>query len=217
MSVTRKALFLISVLLAVGALSLIASRVIIASAARGKTYSDVLLIPHRRVGLVLGCPKRLSRGRLNLFFANRIDAAAELYQHGKIDYLIVSGYHHVRGPDEPTDMKNALLEKGVPVDRIYLDYAGFRTFDSVVRAKGIFGQNTITIISQESHNERAIFLASHRGIDAIGFNAADVDSRYSSKVQRHEQLAKLKAVLDIYLFREQPRFLGQKIVVIGNL
>jgi len=162
--------------------------------------------------LVLGCPRQVS-GVPNQFFKNRIDAAAELFQHHKIDYLIVSGDNHVQGYDEPTDMKNALLDKGVPVDRIYLDYAGFRTLDSVVRAKEIFGQTSITVISQRFHNQRAIFLASHRGIDAIGFNAKEVDVRYSFKTRCREQFAKVKAVLDIYVFRKQPHFLGQKVVI----
>src|ERR1019366_5473822 len=193
--------------------SLISSRIMVNRAAKGRTYSDVELIPHRRVGLVLGCPKQLSNGAPNLFFRNRIDAAAELYRHGKVDYLIVSGDNRVHGYDEPTDMKDALLDKGVPADRIYLDYAGFRTLDSVVRAKQIFGQDTITVISQRFHNQRAIFLASHRGIDAIGFNAPEVEFRYSFKTRCREQFAKVKAVLDIYLFRKQPHFLGQKVVI----
>ncbi len=104
---------------------------------RNKTYSDVLLIPERRVGLVLGCPKQTSGGWSNPYFENRIAAAADLYRHGKIEYLVVSGDNHVRGYDEPTDMKNALLDKGVPADRIFPDYAGRRTLDSVVRAKNL--------------------------------------------------------------------------------
>jgi len=209
---SRKRLFTAFVLLAICGVSLIVGRVMISSAAKDKTYSEVDLIPYRRVGLVLGCPRQVS-GVPNQFFKNRIDAAAELFQHHKIDYLIVSGDNHVQGYDEPTDMKNALLDKGVPVDRIYLDYAGFRTLDSVVRAKEIFGQTSITVISQRFHNQRAIFLASHRGIDAIGFNAKEVDARYSFKTRCREQFAKVKAVLDIYVFRKQPHFLGQKVVI----
>ena len=110
-------------------------------------------------------------------------------------------------------MKNALLEKGVPAERIYLDYAGFRTLDSVVRAKEIFGQDRITVDSQRFHNERAIFLASHHGIDAIGFDAQEVDMRYSFKTLCREQFAKVKAVLDIYLFRRQPHLLGQRVAI----
>lgn len=197
-------------LLLVGSASILASRIVIARAAQGKTYSAVDLIPHRHVGLLLGCPKRAGHG---LFFRNRIDAAAELFAHGKVDTLIVSGDNHAHGYNEPEDMKNALLAKGIPADRIYPDYAGFRTLDSVVRAKEIFGQDSIIVISQRFHNQRAIFLAGHHGIDAIGFNAPDVELRYGYKTVCREQLAKVKAILDIYVLRKQPHFLGQKIAI----
>jgi SanA protein len=211
----KKLPFLLCALLSVCSVLLITSRIIVARAAKGRTYSDVELIPHRHVGLLLGCPKQLSNGSPNLFFKNRIDAATELYQHEKVDYLILSGDNHSHAYDEPTDMRDALLNRGIPADRIYLDYAGFRTLDSVVRAKEIFNQDTITVISQRFHNQRAIFLAGHRGIDAIGFNAPEVEFRYSFKTRCREQFAKVKAVLDVYLFHKQPHFLGQK-VIIGN-
>jgi SanA protein len=206
----------VSSLLLVGVASVLAARVLIARAARNKTYSSVDLIPYRRVGLVLGCPRKIPGGWLNPFFENRIAAAAALYYQKKVDYLVVSGDNHVHGYDEPTDMKIALLEKGVPLDRIYLDYAGFRTLDSVVRVKEIFGQAQVTIISQRFHNERAIFLATHRGIDAIGFDAPDVDPAYAWKTRSREQFARVKAVLDIYVFHKQPHFLGQEIAIGGG-
>ena len=110
-------------------------------------------------------------------------------------------------------MKNALLEKGVPPDRIYLDYAGFRTLDSVVRVKEIFGQTSVTIISQHFHNQRPIFLAEHHGIDAIGFDAPEVDPEYAWKTRSRAQFARVKAVLDIYVFHKQPHFLGREIAI----
>src|SRR5262249_5023793 len=131
----------------------------------------------------------------------------------KVDFLIVSGDNHVQGYDEPTDMKEALIERGVPSSRIYLDYAGFRTLDSVTRAKGIFLQDKITIVSQHFHNERAIFLASHDGIDAIGFDASDVAFAYALKTLLREQLARVKAALDVYVLHTKPHFLGRKIAV----
>ena len=209
----RKLLFAFYVLVALCVASLLAARIVIARAAKDKSYSNVSLIPYRRVGLVLGCPKRVFGGWSNPYFENRIAAAAELYHRKKVLYLVVSGDNHVQGYDEPTDMKNALIDRGVPVDRIYLDYAGFRTLDSVVRVKEIFGQHSITIISQKFHNQRAIFLADHHGIDAIGFDAPEVASRYRFKTVFREQFAKVKALLDVYLFRKQPHFLGRKIVV----
>lgn len=213
--VLRKALIAACIVVGLGLVAVFAARILIARAARGKTYSDVVQIPHRRVALVLGCPKRLYGGWSNPFFENRMASAAQLFQNGKIDYFIVSGDHHIQGYDEPTDMKNTLVEKGVPRDRIYLDYAGLRTLDSVVRVKQIFLQNNVTIVSQHFHNQRAIFLASHSGIDAIGFDAPDVATAYAFKTLMREQLAKVKAVLDVYALHTQPHFLGRRIMV-GN-
>jgi SanA protein len=203
-------------LLAFCSVLLVAARIVIARASRNKTYSNVLLVPWRHVGLVLGCPTRTRSGSSNAFFENRIAAAAELYHHGKVDYLVVSGGNRVRGDGEVSEMKSALLRKGVPTDRIYVDYGGVRTLDSIARAKKVFGQDRVTIISQSFHNQRAIFLASHRGIDAIGFDAPEVVLRNSFRTRIREQAAKIKAVLDVYLFRTQPHVEGQKIDIGGS-
>ena len=190
-----------------------AAKSLVMRASRGNLYTDASAIPHRRVALVLGCPKRVPGGWSNPFFENRMAAAAELYHQRKIDFLVVSGDNHIQGYDEPTDMKEALVQRGVPFERIYLDYAGFRTLDSVVRVKEIFLQDKITIVSQRFHNERAIFLASHHGIDAIGFDAPDVAPEYALKTLFREQFARVKAALDVYLFHTKPHFLGRRIAV----
>jgi SanA protein len=181
-----------------------AANMMIVRAATDKTYSDVRTIPHRRVGLVLGCQMRLSDGRLNHFFQARITAAVNLYRYGKVDYLLASG--------DTTDLKDALIGQGVPAERIYLDYAGFRTLDSVVRAKEVFGQTEVTIISQEFQAQRAIFIANNWRLDAIGFNAPEVVSLETSL---REHFARVRAVIDIYLFRMQPRFLGERVTIGG--
>jgi len=211
----RRLLILVGALLALSTVSLIAARLVITHAAKGKTYADVSLVPHRHVALVLGCPRKVYGGWLNPFFENRMAAAAELYFSGKVDYLVVSGDNHIQSYDEPVDMKNALVERGVPASHIYLDYAGFRTLDSVVRVKEIFGQDHVTIVSQNFHNQRAIFLAQHHGVDAIGFDAPDVPPEYSARTLLREQFAKVKAILDVYVFHKQPHFLGLKIAI-GN-
>jgi SanA protein len=186
---------------------------LIERAAAGRVYSDVAQVPHRRAGLVLGCAERLGGGYPNPFFTTRIEAAANLYRAGKVDYLIVSGDNHRKGYDEPTDMKCALMRAGVPENRIVCDYAGFRTLDSVVRAKAVFGQDQVTVISQSFHARRAIFLAKHRGVDAIAFAAAEVDAVSAFSTRCREQLSKVNAVLDIYVFHRRPKFLGPKVPV----
>jgi SanA protein len=185
----------------------------VVSAARGRTYSDSAAIPKRRVGLVLGCSRLLPDGRRNGCFDNRIQAATDLMRAGRTDYLVVSGDNHVRGYDEPTDMKDSLVQAGVPVARIYCDYAGFRTLDSIVRVREIFGQEAFTVTSQEFHNERAIFIARQRGIDAIAFNAPEVDAYNSFKTKCRELIARADMLLDLFVLRRAPKFLGEKVMI----
>jgi SanA protein len=181
----------------------------------GRTYDDPEAMPHRRVGLVLGCPKILAHGRRNFFFRYRIEAAATLFQAGKVDYLLVSGDNLSAGCTEAADMQEALIGAGVPAGKIYCDFAGLRTLDSVVRAREIFGQTELAIISQKFHNERAIFLAKRHGLDAIGFNARTLGGLHDFTSLCREQFARVRAVLDAYLLDTQPKLLGDK-VRIGN-
>lgn len=176
-------------------------------------YDDISLIPHRHAGLVLGTSKYTSRGTINIFFKYRIEAAARLYREKKIDYIIVSGDNHTRYYNEPKLMKEALLAKGIPESRIFLDYAGFRTLDSVVRGREIFGQGGYTVISQQFHNERAVFIARHKDIDAIAYNARDAHPDKAMNVRIREKLARVKTMLDLYILHKQPKFLGEQVEI----
>ena len=210
---SRKLLLCLVLIAVIGIASVLVLLALVRRASAGKLYSSTAEIPHRRVGLLLGCKKQLGDGVPNPFFENRLRAATELFKAGKIDYIIVSGDNHTRGYDEATDMKGALLHQGVPADHIYSDCAGFRTLDSILRARDIFGINQMTIISQRFHNQRAIFLASHNGLGAIGFNAQDADLGDVSGTHRREKLADIKAVLDVYLLRTKPHFLGSTVTL----
>jgi SanA protein len=187
------------------------SNIWITHRATGKIYSDVESIPENEVALLLGANKTGAYGGPNLFFRYRIEAAAALYKAGKIHLIIVSGDNHKKEYDEATDMRDALIALGVPEAAITLDYAGFRTLDSVVRCKKIFGTDKITIISQKFHNQRALFIAAKYGIDAIAFNAQDVPSRYALKTSVREYFARFKAVLDLYVVHTAPKFLGDPV------
>ena len=180
--------------------------------ANGKTFNNVDSIPKNKVGLVLGTIKELSNGHINLYYLYRINATVELYNAGKIDFVLISGDNSRKDYDEPSDFKNDLIQKGIPEEQIFLDYAGFRTLDSVIRAKEIFGQDSITIISQKFHNERAVYLAQCHGIEAVAYNAKDVTSRYGLKTRLREYLARVNASLDVVLNTE-PKFFGKKIEI----
>ncbi len=180
--------------------------------AEDKTFSSIQKIGYNKVGLVLGTSKMLKSGHINLYFKYRVEATVDLYKNGKIDYVLVSGDNGNKNYDEPTDFKDELIKNGIPEDKIFLDYAGFRTLDSVVRAKEIFGQSSITIISQKFHNERAIYLAEKNDITAIGYNAKDLQNKYGWKTRVREYFARTKAFLDI-LIGVKPKFLGEKIEI----
>ena len=129
-----------------------------------------------------------------------------MYRAAKVKRLLVSGDNHVKGYDEPTDMKEALIAAGVPGETITLDYAGFRTLDSVVRARRVFGVRDVVIISERFHVQRALFLADRCGLSAVAFAAPDPARQWMLKVAPREQLACVKAVLDAYLLRTRPKF-----------
>lgn len=169
-------------------------------------------IPETKTALLLGTSKNLNSGLPNAYFYNRIQAAIDLYKSGKIKYIIVSGDNSTKDYNEPEDMLLTLMKYGIPQDHIFLDHAGFRTLDSVVRAKEIFGQTKLVIISQKFHNERAVFLAKQNGIEAYGYNAKDVNKYAGFKTNMREYLAKAKAYWDLLLGVE-PKFGGEKILI----
>lgn len=203
------ALCLVPVLPVVGVYSI---NYYVACSTRHQIYSSVTDIPERKVGLLLGTSKYLSGGRINYFYEYRIDAAVALFKAGKIKYILVSGDNGQERYNEPKTMQEDLIAAGIPADRIILDYAGFRTLDSVVRCHDVFGEDNITIISQPFHNQRALFIARQKGIHAIAFNAQDVSGSMGSRVLLREKLARAKMMLDL-LFGKEPKFSGPKILI----
>lgn len=185
----------------------------VAKRAEGRHFDDVKAMPEAPVALVLGTAAHVAGGWSNYFFKYRMEAAAALFKAGKVKALIVSGDNGTYSYDEPTDMKLALIKLGVPTEKIVCDYAGFRTLDSVVRAKEVFGQQRVIFVSQRFHNARAIYLARAFGIEAYGMNAKDVPVALSVKTFLREKLACVKAVLDVNVLGTQPRFLGEKVSV----
>lgn len=188
------------------------SHLIIELNSKGKTFDEIEDIPKNKVGLVLGTSRHLVEGGINPYYSNRIDATIALFQAGKIDFVLVSGDNGSIYYNEPTTIKKDLVEGGIPEERIYLDYAGFRTLDSMVRAKVIFGLDSVTVISQEFHNKRAIYIAERKGLDAIGYNATDLGGDKALKVHSREYFARVKVFMDL-LFNTQPRFYGDKIEI----
>ena len=187
----------------------------IANSAAPFIYADIQAVPKKQAALVLGTSKHLSGGYINGYYRYRIDAAAALFKAGKVNAIIVSGDNRKKNYDEPTTMHDDLVAKGVPSQYITLDYAGFRTLDSIVRAEQIFDLNDYILVSQKFHLERAIYLAHANKQSVIGYMAKDVQSAYWTKKMEHrELLARAKAFLDIHILRTEPMFYGKKVKVI---
>ncbi len=208
----KKYLKILGLLAGTSFLLILLCNYIVSSAAEGKTYTDTNEIPPNKVGLVLGTSKKLIGGLPNPYYTYRIRAALELYQANKIDFILVSGDNGTRYYNEPQTFKNDLVKSGIPKDRIFLDYAGFRTLDSMVRAKEVFGLDSVTVISQKFHNERAIYIAEKKGLVAIGFNAEDLSVKQGLKVQLREYLARVKVFIDL-LFNTEPRYYGERVEI----
>lgn len=177
-------------------------------------FDEASQLPLHKAGLLLGTGKYLGdRQTINPYFKKRIDAAALLYQLGKIKAIIISGDNSKPDYNEPQDMRLALLELGVPDSVIYLDFAGFRTNDSVIRCKDIFGQDEMTIISQRFHNERAVMIAGEYGIKAHGFNAEEVGGKAAQKTNLREYMARVKLFIDLKITHRQPKYLGSPVQI----
>lgn len=185
---------------------------LVTNTAKSKIFDNKDEVPETKVGLLLGTSKLLSNGYENLYFKYRIEAAATLYKSGKISRIVVSGDNSNKDYDEASDMKYDLIAKGVDSNHIYLDYAGFRTFDSMKRLKEIFGQNKAIIISQKFHNERAIYIGEKLGMEVYGFNAKDVSKNYGFRTNLREYLARVKMLLD-FMIGVEPKFLGEKVEI----
>lgn len=192
-------LFVFIVLAGVGVILVADLHISVSS--KNKLYNSIDELYPGRVGLVPGTSKFTVRGTRNLFYQYRLDAAVELYNSGLINYVIVSGDNRDRFYDEPTTMKNDLIELGIPGDVIYRDFAGNRTLDSVIRSRDVFRADSILVISQRFQNQRAVFLANHFGVNAIGYNARNVSQRGGIKTQLRERFARVAALKDVYIAR----------------
>jgi SanA protein len=179
------------------------------SSADGRVYTSPESIPNAPVALVLGTSPRFN-GAKNPFFEGRMNAAAELYRLKKVSKLLVSGDNGTRYYDEPTAMKAALIERGVPEADIVPDYAGFNTLDSVVRAHRVFGVDRCVIVTDDFHLPRALYFASSEGIDAVGFQTVPVSPSLARRVHVREISARTLAWIELNLTRRQPKFLGPR-------
>ena len=209
---SKKIIYTILILIVLFVITIFSCNAIINQSAKGKTFNSVNAIPKNKVGLVLGTAKKVTSGSPNKYYTNRISATIALFNAHKVDFILVSGDNGSIYYNEPKAIKNDLIQGGIPEEKIFLDYAGFRTYDSMIRAKYVFDLDSVTVISQQFHNDRAIYIAQKKGLHAIGFNAKDVSASNGIKVQLREYFARVKVFLDI-ITNKQPKFYGEKITI----
>lgn len=169
-------------------------------------YDDLTTLPHRQVGVVLGTAKYYRTGVPNQYYAYRIQGALNAYNSGKVNYLLLSGDNAQQNYNEPMTMRRDLIAAGVNPADIVLDYAGFRTLDSIVRTRKVFDTNDFIIITQRFHCERALFIALHLGIQAQCYAVPSPKNMLT--VRAREVAARLGALADLFIMKREPRFLG---------
>ena len=174
-------------------------------------YENVSQLPHREVGVVLGTSKYYRTGELNQYYLYRIQGALNAYNSGKVNYLLLSGDNALQSYNEPRTMRKDLIRAGVDPANIVLDYAGFRTLDSIVRTRKVFDTNDFTIITQRFHCERALFIAMHQGIEAQCYAVPSPKNMMGIRVR--EVAARIAALADLYIFKSEPRYLGPLIPI----
>lgn len=177
--------------------------VLVTSNAKARTFDDVSDVPHNKVGLLLATSPITPQGEHNYYFDNRVKAADELYKAGKVDFIIASGGDYTQeqanGCDEPSAIRDSLVARGIPENRIVLDYDGTRTLNSIAKAREVYDLDSLTLISQKYHNERALYLADKHGLHAVGYNAAPSPVR-SKRIKNtlREYLARVKMFIDVW-------------------
>lgn len=180
----------------------------------GVLYSDYSHVPASQTALVLGA-RVYSDGRLSAILEDRVLTALDLYRQGKVKKFLLSADHSRICYDETNAMKNYLLEKGVPKEDIFLDHAGFKTYDSIYRSREIFEVDSMIIVTQKYHLPRALYMADNLGVNAVGFAADRQPYMYMRHYKIREVFANVKAFAFL-LFKLKPTYLGEKIPITGN-
>jgi SanA protein len=179
---------------------------------KNKIFYNAEKVPEKKAALVLGTSKYIPNnpGFINVFYKERIHAANELINSGRVKFLVLSGSTDGGFYNEPETMKKDLVELGVSEDKIFLDHEGNRTLDSVLRVKEVFLQSDIIIISQKFHLQRALTIASLNNISALGYAAKDPSFSSVFRTYIREIFSRVNFLFDI-LFQKKAEFYGKKI------
>jgi SanA protein len=182
---------------------------------RGPVTTDTARVPRAQAALVLGA-QVMPNGAPSSMLSDRIDAAAELYEAGRVDKLLLSGDHSRVKYDEVGTMRRILLARGIPADDLFTDHAGFDTWDSAQRARRVFDVRSVVVVTQRFHMARALYDARHAGLEATGYAADRRDyGRVMRRLQVREAAARVKTMADVVTSAD-PHFLGARIPITGD-
>lgn len=211
----RKLLRICTAMLLAGLLYGIGANGYIWAKTRRVIFVNINAAPKKQTAIVLGARVYRS-GTPSAVLRDRLMTAEMLYNANKVSKIIVSGDHRAHEYDEPNAMYRFLAARGIPKSDIFLDHAGLRTYDTMARAKQVFGVQSAIVCTQRFHLARSVYLARHHGIDAVGMVS---DLR---KYRRHyvnwarEFIARSAALVDAHLFAVRPRHLGAPIDIRGD-
>ena len=196
------------------AMVLLVPNAIVLLGGRGAT-EEVDETPRAQAALVLGA-QVYADGRPSIMLADRVTAAAELYEAGRVDKLLLSGDHGRVQYDEVATMKRILLGRGIPAEDIFTDHAGFDTWDSAQRAKRVFDVDSVVVVTQRFHMARALYDARHAGLEATGYVADKRQyGKIMGKLRLREAAARVKTLGDVVTGAD-PHFLGPVIPITGD-
>jgi len=192
----------------------IISNVVIVKKSKRYLYDKVSDVPECYTAIVLGA-KVSSKGVPSDYLQDRLDMAIELYRNNKITRFLLSGDHGQTSYDEVNNMKAYLIEHGIDTADIFLDHAGFDTYNTMVRARKIFQVEDAIVVSQEFHLPRAVFIARSKGIEAYGIKADKRKYAAIKSLKIREILAKVKAFTEV-IINKKPKYLGEQIPITGD-
>jgi len=174
-------------------------------------YTEVSQVPKQKVAIVFGAGI-YPDGTPTPMLADRVDAAVELYKHGTVQKLLMTGDNSRDDYDEVSAMQHYAVTQGIPIEDITLDHAGFSTYESCYRAKEIFGIQQAVLVTQNFHLPRAIYTCQQLNVEAVGLGTSDWGSYSKTTVTRYtarETLSVLKALWEVHISRPSPTFLGK--------
>ncbi|MBT3319520.1 MAG: DUF218 domain-containing protein [Clostridia bacterium] len=209
-------IFMMALFLVVALVFVIINAVVIGSAGRDiYDISDIETLEPAQCVLVLGA-KVYSNERLSPVLLDRVDYAIAIYKAGKAAAILFSGDHGQTEYDEVNAMMNYAISKGVPKEDIFLDHAGFSTYESLVRAKEVFCVTDTIIVTQRFHISRAVYIAQSLGLNASGVNSDPRRYRNAGYDALRESLARVKDFFFVNVSRPDPTYLGDKIPILGD-